>query len=221
MKWWFLRRFLIFSMILVYFLDSCVEIWFLRRFFATIFYFCLDSLGGVRAQATGQKRPNVGQLSWPITVPITGMLRQFPGAGNFFQLKKKNLGAPVFDPAYPRVTSSKLNRLSYPATQIICFQKFLFAPEPPPGQQGKKPKRQVTGPWPFASFDLSLGRRTKQKRQDTGPWSFADLDLSLGRGKKPKRQVTGPWTLAVSTSAPNNLTILQLSGRSRFSVGCQ
>ena len=43
-------------------------------------------------QATGQKRPNVGQLSWPITVPITGMLRQFPGTGNFFSIEKKLLG---------------------------------------------------------------------------------------------------------------------------------
>ena len=39
-------------------------------------------------QATGQTRPNVGQLPWPITVPITGMLRQFPGAGNFFSTEK-------------------------------------------------------------------------------------------------------------------------------------
>jgi hypothetical protein len=36
------------------------------------------------AQATGQKRPDIGQLSWPVTVPVNGMLRQFPGAGNLF-----------------------------------------------------------------------------------------------------------------------------------------
>jgi hypothetical protein len=35
-------------------------------------------------QATGQKRPDIGQLSWPVTVPVNGMLRQFPGAGNLF-----------------------------------------------------------------------------------------------------------------------------------------
>ena len=36
------------------------------------------------AQATGQKRPSVGQLMCSITVPITGMLRQLQGAGNLF-----------------------------------------------------------------------------------------------------------------------------------------
>jgi hypothetical protein len=53
------------------------------------------------AQATGQKRPDIGQLSWPVTVPVNGMLRQFPSAGSLFSIEKNLLeGAPVFDPEY-------------------------------------------------------------------------------------------------------------------------
>ena len=44
----------------------------------------------IKAQATGQKRPDIGQLSWPVTVPVNGMLRQFPGAGNLFFSIEKN-----------------------------------------------------------------------------------------------------------------------------------
>jgi hypothetical protein len=102
-------------------------------------------------QATGQKRPDIGQLSWPVTVPVNGMLRQFPGAGNLFSMEK-NFWERQYSILRTHSHDSVALPPELPGHTNTSLSTFLICPLASVWKKGKETKTAGYRPVTFCQF---------------------------------------------------------------------